>query len=102
VGELAAGLAHDLRNTLGGLQLRVRIAAQEARTEAQRENLVVVGRVLGDAVASLGNLQDVARGRRGRGTGKADLGEVISDAVALVRSQPRLRVAARLPVLPLV
>jgi signal transduction histidine kinase len=102
VGELAAGLAHDLRNTLGGLQLRVRIAAQEARTEAQRENLAVVGRVLGDAVASLGRLQDLARGRRGRGAGKADLREVISDAAALLRSQPRLRVAAKLPELPLV
>jgi len=100
VGEVAAGLAHDLRNTLGGAQLRVRLAANEARSEAQRENLNIVGRVLHDAVDTLGRLQDVARGRRGRRTGKADLREVISDAVALARAEPRLRVVVKLPPLP--
>ncbi|HUJ26885.1 MAG TPA: HAMP domain-containing sensor histidine kinase [Myxococcales bacterium] len=100
VGELAAGLAHDLRNTLGGLQLRARLASQQAVRGDQRENLEIIGRVLGDAVGSLGRLQDLARGKRGRGAGKADLREVIDDAVALVRSQPKLRVEARLPDLP--
>ena len=104
VGELAAGLAHDLRNTLGGLQLRVRVAAEQAPRgeQRERENLEIIDRVLGDAVGTLGRLQDLARGRRGRGAGRADLREVIGDAVALVRSQPRLRVEARLPELPLV
>ena len=100
VGELAAGLAHDLRNTLGGLQLRVKLAMQQAVSQVVRDNLAICERVLGDAVGSLGRLQDVARGRGARGGEKAELREVIDDAVALARFQPRLRIEVKLPKLP--
>jgi signal transduction histidine kinase len=98
-GEICAGLSHDLRNSLGGLGLQIKLLERECAA-SQREALDRVGRVLRDAVETLGHLQDVARGKRGRGKETADLSEVIGDAVALARSDPRLRVEARLPALP--
>jgi two-component system cell cycle sensor histidine kinase/response regulator CckA len=103
LGELSAGLAHDLRNTLGGLALRLSLVeADPGCTAAQRDNLVMIDRVLRDAMAALRRLQDVASGRPERRPETADLAEVIGDAVLLAHTGTGalLRIEAKLPALP--
>ena len=103
LGELSAGLAHDLRNTLGGLAMRLSLVeADPGCTAGQRENLVMIDRVLRDAMAALRRLQDVATGRQGQRPETADLAEVIGDAVLLAHTgtDAQLRIDARLPDLP--
>jgi signal transduction histidine kinase len=93
--SLAEATAHDVRNTLGGVVLRLRLL--QGAVPAQREQLVLVERVLNDALASLGRLQDTAGGRRTRTARSADLHQVLEDAVAVALVPVELRLPPRLP-----
>ena len=85
IGEWSTGLAHDLRNTLGGLVLRLGLVSQAPCSPAQLEHLRVVERGLRDAMGLLERLQRFAVGRRRPPGETAELGEVLSEAASLAR-----------------
>src|SRR6476469_9342318 len=62
VGELSAGIAHDLRNTLGGVLLRLELLISDASCTAdQHQSILLIEAVLRDALEALTRLQDIAR-----------------------------------------
>ena len=100
VGQVSAGLAHDLRNALGGLALHLRAVQDDAVcSKAQAKNLGVIERVLQESLQALGRLQDAARPSQPGAHETAALPEVVADAAALVGRGLRLetKLPPRLP-----
>jgi signal transduction histidine kinase/CheY-like chemotaxis protein len=84
VGELTAGVAHDVNNALNALRLRLELV--KPREPRDEENMAAMRRVLADATLRLASLQDT--GRRPTATRSAittSLRRVVHDAVALFR-----------------
>ena len=97
VGQVSAGLAHDLRNVLGGVSLQLGALARETQcTPSQKRALKGIERALRDSMETLQRLQDVARAQRPRAAA-SDLAKVISDAADLARAEPRVRIDLELP-----
>lgn len=96
IGKLAEATAHDVRNTLGGVAMRVRLLRQ-AMDPSQLGELRLIERALDDALAMLGRLQDTARGRAGRRERTSNLREVVEDAAALALVPVELRLSTALP-----
>jgi two-component system, NtrC family, sensor kinase len=96
IGKLADATAHDVRNMLGGLALRVRLFQQESGAPQPRD-LRLIERVLDDALAALARLQATARGGVARTERTSDLREVVDDAAALALVPVELRLPGSLP-----
>ncbi|HEY6909377.1 MAG TPA: HAMP domain-containing sensor histidine kinase [Myxococcales bacterium] len=96
IGKLAAATAHDVRNALGGVALRVRLL-QQASGPSLLGELRLIERALDDALAALGRLQDTARGGVGRTARTSNLREVVEDAAALALVPIELRLPTTLP-----
>ena len=84
MGELAAGIAHEINNPLGGLQNAVRALQQEGLAEERRE------RYLALLESGLERIRDTVSkvlrmAPRATATERLDLREVVRDATALVR-----------------
>ncbi|MDB4966796.1 MAG: kinA [Myxococcales bacterium] len=91
VGRLAAGIAHDLGNTVNALALRVALVAKSA-DGANRAHLDGVGEAITMMRQTLDRL-DRFGGRISRPAQEVDLGRVIRTAVQLVH----LELSARAP-----
>ncbi len=108
MGEIAAGVAHDLGNTLGALQVRTALVAREPDlTAGQREHLAWVRSGLRDSLAMLTRVQESLRGgARERPARPVDLGIVVRHAVELAetsfadRPGKRVDILVQLPSLP--
>ncbi|MGE5048959.1 MAG: sensor histidine kinase [Deltaproteobacteria bacterium] len=95
IGKLAEATAHDVRNALGGVALRVRLL--QAADPSHLGELRLIERALDDALAVLGRLQDTARGPVGRAERTSNLREIVEDAAALALVPVELRLSASLP-----
>ena len=96
IGKLAEATAHDVRNTLGGVALRVRLL-QQASGPGQLRELRLIERGVDDALATLERLQNAARGTPARAVRTSRLREVAEDAAALALVPVEQRVPATLP-----
>ena len=85
LGEMAAGIAHEIRNPLGGIQLYASTLAAEVK---DRESAAVLVRKISDGVKGLNAMvgdmlaftQNMPLNRR-----QEDLGELVESAVELAR-----------------
>jgi signal transduction histidine kinase/ActR/RegA family two-component response regulator len=112
VGELASGIAHDLNNSLNALSLNVELLRTEHNVPAQyRERLELLSRIVSDANATIGRLQDFARRRHDRPVTPVNLREIIRESLEMVHSTLEQRssvagasisVESNLPELPLI
>ncbi len=112
VGELASGIAHDLNNSLNALRLHLELLCGEQQfPDRYRERLGLLSRIVGDASATIGRLQDFARRRHDRPVAAVDLKTVIDQSVEMVHSTleektsvfgGRIRIVVDLPGLPAV
>jgi signal transduction histidine kinase len=96
IGKVAEATAHDVRNSLGGVALRVRLL-QQGMDPARLDELRLIERALDDALAMLGRLQDTAHGRVGGEERTSNLREVVEDAAALALVPVELRLSRTLP-----
>jgi len=108
MGEIAAGVAHDLGNTLCALQVRAALAAREPDLSAgQREHLIWVRSGLRDSLAMLTRVQESLRGTtRERPARRVELADVVRHAVELAEtsfaepSAKRVDILVQLPTFP--
>lgn len=85
LGELAAGIAHDLDSTVMAARVwtaRLLGASEEERGEVVRR----LGETLEDAATRIRRLQEFAKNRSRDEAGPVRLGPVVQDAVELVRA----------------
>ncbi len=108
MGEIAAGVAHDLGNTLCALQVRVALATREPDLSGgQREHLTWVRSGLRDSLAMLTRVQESLRGAtHERPARPVDLADVVRHAVELAetsfveRPSRRVEILVHLPPVP--
>jgi PAS domain S-box-containing protein len=87
VGELASGIAHDLNNSLNALQLWVEVLNTDLNVVSQHsDKLQLISRIVRDAGATIGRLQDFARCRHDRPSESVDLAAIIAQSVQMVKS----------------
>ncbi len=87
IGELAAGLAHEIKNPLAGIQGVIRVLMREPGCdEAERGLLEAVGHEVRRIDAIVDMLLDQARVRV-RQVARESLNEVVNRAIALARNQ---------------
>ncbi|WNG17258.1 sensor histidine kinase [Cystobacter fuscus] len=113
LGELAAGIVHDLNNTLNAMRLRLELIQRDAEfAERQRGNLDALVRIVSDAATRLQHLQGFARQTpEPRPSEQVQLARVVHEAVEIARSDIEhraareglsLRLEVEVPSLPLV
>jgi signal transduction histidine kinase len=99
MGELAAGIAHEINNPLGGLQNAVRVLGRESvDPDKRRRYLALLDEGLGRIQRTVSQLLRFTPRRKS--TEPVDLVQVCFDAAALVRhraAKEGVRVALRLP-----
>jgi signal transduction histidine kinase len=87
LGELAAGVAHDLNNTLNAMRLRLELIQRgDASALSHSSHLDALVRIVSDASTRIHRLQDFARQRTEVSDEQAQLDEVIQEAVEIARS----------------
>ncbi|WP_147442298.1 sensor histidine kinase [Corallococcus exercitus] len=86
LGELAAGIAHDLRNTLNAMRLRLEMLQRDTVIAQQSQrHLDALSRIVSDANGRVGRLQDFTRYKSGSTVELVQLVEVVRDAVDIAR-----------------
>ncbi|MHA7627748.1 sensor histidine kinase [Corallococcus sp. M7] len=86
LGELAAGIAHDLRSTLDAMRLRLELLQRDVAPTGQgQQHLEALARVVSDAEARVDRLQDFSRSKPGTVLERVQLMNVVRDAVEIVR-----------------
>lgn len=93
-GQLALGVAHDVNNVLGAVQLHLRLQAGNARTPAQRRGLKILDELVGDASRRLKRLQSLGNWQP-RELTATDLREVVDGTLELAETALRLMAAER-------
>jgi PAS domain S-box-containing protein len=111
-GELASGIAHDLNNNLNALRLWFEVLCADPNvTSRHNDALLLISRVVRDASATIGRLQDFARRRYDRPVESVDLNAIIGESVQIAKSTleeknsllgKSIRVDVEMPRLPLV
>lgn len=95
LGEVAVGVAHDLQNVIGAVQLRLQVLEQDpACMAAQSKNIRAIRRVVEEADRLLTHLQQLAAPGADDASdpqGPLDLGPVILEAAEMAGSGLRLR-----------
>ncbi|MBZ4330698.1 sensor histidine kinase [Corallococcus sp. AS-1-12] len=86
LGELAAGIAHDLRATLNAMRLRLEMLQPSVQPSGQgQQHLDALTRVVSDAEARVDRLQDFSRSKPETALERVQLMDVVRDAVEIVR-----------------
>ncbi|WP_223641793.1 sensor histidine kinase [Corallococcus sp. EGB] len=86
LGELAAGIAHDLRSTLNAMRLRLELLQHDVVPTGQGpQHLDALVRIVSDAEARVGRLQDFSRRKPGTARERVQLADVVRDAVDIIR-----------------
>jgi signal transduction histidine kinase len=107
-GDVALGVAHDLANMLGAMQIRIELLQQQPELLAAGDELAALARATREAAALVAGMQKLYAGAAAR-PAAVDLGRCLADAVAVASSGLRLearlrgsqlRIEQRLPPLP--
>ncbi|GMU00662.1 hypothetical protein KH5H1_47820 [Corallococcus caeni] len=84
--DLAAGIAHDLRATLDAMRLRLELLQRDLGSTGQgQQHLDALTRILADANARVGRLQDFSRRKPGTVLERVQLADVVRDAADIIR-----------------
>jgi PAS domain S-box-containing protein len=85
VGELAAGVAHNLNNALTVIQGRAQLLLMRATDEATSKSLEVITRAVSDSAQTLRRMLDFARRGTTTDFGLVDLAELVASSVEIAR-----------------
>lgn len=92
LGELAAGVAHDVSNTLAAIALRLSVLKRdEVCMEAQGTNIDAISRILQEGADMVRKLQRLAQRGEQRPPESVDLAATIRSAVEMAQSGLRYR-----------
>ena len=95
VGELAAGVAHNLNNALTVIQGRAQLLMMRTEDESTRKSLEVITRAVADGSQTLRRILDFARRDTAQDFAPVDLAELISSSVEIARPKWQNRTATR-------
>jgi PAS domain S-box-containing protein len=85
VGELAAGVAHNLNNSLTVIQGRAQLLLRNATDESSAKSLEVITNAVEDGTKTLRRILEFARRDSGNEFAAVDLGYLISSSVDIAR-----------------
>ncbi|HKS30650.1 MAG TPA: PAS domain-containing protein [Pyrinomonadaceae bacterium] len=85
VGELAAGVAHNLNNALTVIQGRAQLLLMRSTDEATSKSLEVITRAVSDSAQTLRRMLDFARRGTTTDFGPVDLADLIASSVEIAR-----------------
>jgi PAS domain S-box-containing protein len=85
VGELAAGVAHNLNNSLTVIQGRAQLLQRRAIDEATSKSLEVIVNAVADGSQTLRRILDFARRDQAKEFALVDLAELISTSVEIAK-----------------
>jgi signal transduction histidine kinase len=92
IGELTAGIVHDVSNTLGAIRLRVSALRRDpACMGAQGANIEALERIVSDGTVMLQKLQRLGQSADVQAPQPVDLAENITSAIELAQSGLRYR-----------
>src|SRR5436309_1325846 len=92
LGELAAGVAHNLNNSLTVIQGRAQLLLMRSAEEGNKKSLEVITQAVGDCSQTLRRLLDFSRRETARHPVPVDLSELIVASVEIAR--PKWQAAA--------
>jgi signal transduction histidine kinase len=91
LGEVAAGVGHDLSNVLAALDLRVRVLIDLERRKGEvSDNLAAIGRMSEQATSLASRMQSLARPAAERPSA-VDLRDVVDAAIAVAGTRLRVK-----------
>jgi PAS domain S-box-containing protein len=85
VGELAAGVAHNLNNSLTVIKGRAQLMLMRSKDESTTKNLQVITDAVEDGAKTLRRILEFARRDAPQGYAPVDLGELISSSIEIAR-----------------
>lgn len=85
VGELAAGVAHNLNNALTVIQGRAQLLQRRATDEATSKSLEVIVNAVADGSQTLRRILDFARREQAKEFAPVDLAELIATSVEIAK-----------------
>jgi PAS domain S-box-containing protein len=85
VGELAAGVAHNLNNSLTVIQGRAQLLQRRAADEATSKSLEVIIQAVADGSKTLRRILDFARREQAREFAPLDLSELVATSVEIAK-----------------
>jgi len=92
IGELTAGIVHDVSNTLGAIRLRVSALRRDpACMAAQGANIEAIERIVSDGTVMLQKLQRLGQSDETQAPVHVDLVESIKNAIEIAQSGLRYR-----------
>ena len=95
VGELAAGVAHNLNNALTVIQGRAQLLLMRTEDPATAKSLEVITRAVADGAQTLRRILDFARRDTAQDFAPVELAELISSSVEIARPKWQSRSATR-------
>src|SRR6266849_7705254 len=85
LGELAAGVAHNLNNSLTVIQGRAQLLLMRSAEQGNKKSLEVITQAVGDCSQTLRRLLDFSRRESTRHPVPVDLSELITSSVEIAR-----------------
>ena len=90
LGQLAAGIAHEINNPLGGILMYSHMLREDLKKEENRENVVKIGREADRCKRIVKGLLDFARQTRPERS-ESNLNHLLNEVVALLEQQAIFR-----------
>jgi PAS domain S-box-containing protein len=85
VGELAAGVAHNLNNSLTVIQGRTQLLLRKSTDESSSKSLQVINNAVEDGAKTLRRILEFARRDSGSEFAPVELGELVTSSVDIAR-----------------
>ncbi|MGH9971505.1 MAG: PAS domain-containing sensor histidine kinase [Pyrinomonadaceae bacterium] len=101
VGELAAGVAHNLNNSLTVIQGRAQLLMMRSTDESVLKSLEIITNAVGEGSQTLRRILEFARRESAREFGPVELGELLTSSIEIARpkwqskSTPKIEVQVR-------
>jgi CheY-like chemotaxis protein len=95
LGELAAGVAHNLNNSLTVIQGRAQLLLMRSADQGNKKSLEVTTQAVGDCSQTLRRLLDFSRRESTRHPVPVDLSELITSSVEIARPKWQAMLAER-------
>lgn len=95
VGELAAGVAHNLNNALTVIQGRAQLLLMRSKDEESAKSLEVITRAVSDSSQTLRRMLDFARRDTAKEFAPVDVAELIASSVEIARPKWQNQSASR-------